>query len=148
MILVFIISVIVALCFLIVMFGNPFQKKLQYYLKKESGHHKKCIRLFSFNKANIYFYEYPYGVTGVIYEDTLYIYDKHLNVTKCGGSNYDSVFEMTKDTIISKCFMSETLIRKIFENAPIKEYLNITDRLKSNFLERAKQIVSVVRRIF
>lgn len=64
----------------------------------------------------MYFKEIPFGVTGVIYDGVTYIYDKE-SLTQCGGM-YDPVFEIkSKEKYFSKCFISENVVKKIFENA-------------------------------
>lgn len=71
----------------------------------------RTFEIFKYNNKYMYFKEIPMGVTGVIYNGIPYIYDKD-SLTECGGK-YDSVFEI-KGKFISKCFISENIIRNMF----------------------------------
>lgn len=140
------ISVIVALCFLIVMFSNPFKTKLEHFLQNELGRHRKeGVYVYRYDNGNSFFYEFPYGITGVFYNKSVYIYD-NIPVTMCASQSYDSVFEVINGLFVSKCFLAKHLLRDIFKNAPITDYLN-TEKLdpKLDFTERATKIISMVQ---
>lgn len=77
---------------------------------------KNIFKILKYNDKNIYFQELPMGVSGVIHNNTAYIYDKD-SLTKCGGI-HDSVFEVKgPDQYFSKCFISENIIKHVFEGA-------------------------------
>lgn len=78
-------------------------------------HPSRIFEILKYNNRYMYFKEVPMGITGVIYNSIPYIYDKD-SLTKCGG-NYDSVFEIKNNKLISKCFISENIVRSVFEEA-------------------------------
>lgn len=151
-------SALVAVCFLIVMFGNPFKDKLDLFLTNYLGNNnKRGIRVKLFNDHNVYFYEQPFGVSGVIYENEIYLFDKFLNVTNCAPPTlYGPVFHISKESsagkgrFLSKCFLSEEVIRGVFANASLEYIVQIPTTANnyllqsSSFSKRAKEIVSLV----
>lgn len=140
-------SSIVALCFLIVMFGNPFSNKLENFVEEHIGDNKHGIITSLFDKENVYFYEYPFGISGVICNNNIYVFDK-TPITKCAPSaHYGAVFQVTKEGFVSKCFITEFLVREIFKNVPIK-YFTSGDQLKNTkFFARAQEVIETVLKI-
>jgi len=103
-------------CFMIVMYGNPFKDYYFAHLKKHIGHEGSGIRVLKYNDDFMYFYEFPLGISGVVYDKKVLIFDK-ASTTRCAHSLYESVFMYKNKKFISKCFLSEHMIRKIFSNA-------------------------------
>ena len=126
-------SIIIAVSFMFVMFGDPFSDLFEKHSMNYLGKLECGIRVYSFDNENVYFYEFPYGLSGVIYEGDVYFYDS-AKVSKCSAdsNHYDSVFHLStiinnnndksnnksEQILVSKCFLSEAIVRNIFESAP------------------------------
>lgn len=93
--------------------------------------HGKKFKLFKYNSKYIYFKEIPMGMSGVVYNGILYVYDSE-SLTECGGI-YDPVFEIKDGRFISKCFISENIVKDMFEKALEKSYGDISHNVDFNF---------------
>lgn len=79
---------------------------------------KTKFKMFKYNDKHLYFKELPIGLSGVIFNEIIYIYDKE-SLTVCGGI-YEPVFEIKEDNkYYSKCFIAEHIVKHIFKDAPI-----------------------------
>lgn len=136
---------VVTIGLLLFLLGNPFnvlKGLFEGHVQKHVGESVQGINVYSLDKENKYFIEFPFGISGVIYEGIVYIYDK-TKMTKCGDSPYyESVFQVQQndDKLNSKCFLSHALIRNIFANSSL-QVLPPVPHTTGDFKKRVMYIV-------
>jgi len=130
------ISICMTICFMLVMYGNPFQEYLNSHINKQLGYKSRGLTILKYNDKYAYFYEIPYGISGTLYDGVLYIFDKTL-MTKCAPPLYESVYKYKKPYLNSMCFLSEHVVRNMFHNTPHVKTIHLTDK---PFLGKVKDV--------
>jgi len=131
-----ILAFIMTICYMFVMYGNPFREHLTAHIQKNTGGGLRGIKVLQYNDDFKYFFEFPLGISGVIYNKKLYFFDK-TSMTVCAPIIYESVFNYKNKKFISMCFLSERVIRGIFSHALHSETFIISAK---SFKEKVEEI--------
>jgi len=126
---------------MLVMYGNPFQEYLNVHINTHLGYSGGGIKIIRYNKKYVYFYEIPYGISGTLYDGVLYIFDKTL-MTKCASPLYESVYKYENRCLKSMCFLSEHVVRNMFDSATHVKTLQLGDK---PFLSKIEDISLILK---
>lgn len=124
MLIITVASIILAVCFMVVTYGNPFGERLALHVGDKL---LNILKIYAFDTNYAYFFEHPFGISGTIFDNVVYFFDKGNRMTLCASPYYESVFQYdeTRDAFQSKCFLSERVIIDEFVNAPDQYYIDV-----------------------